>query len=56
MKWPNADDYKEHMKNKEGSNFLVLKNDHDSSKEETELTISHKHLVAVQKVDDEEES
>ena len=39
-----------------GSNFLVLNKDQDISQEETELTISHEHLVAVQKVYEEEES
>jgi len=45
---PNADD-NEPTKNKKGTNFLVLNKDHDSSEEETELTISHEF-------DEEEES
>jgi len=52
---PNAND-DQPTKNKIGTNFLVHNKDHDSSEEEMELTISHEHLVAIQKVNEEEES
>jgi len=52
---PNVND-DEPTKNKKGTYFLVLNKDHDSSEEETELTISHEHLVAVQKVNEKEEA
>ena len=48
------DDKTVKMSKKKGSNFLVLNMDQDSSDDKADLTISYKHLVAIQEDEKEE--
>jgi len=49
------DDETMKMSNEKGSNFLLLNKDQVSSDDEADMTIRHKHLVAVHEDEKEEE-